>query len=33
MGRERRGGRREIINDMKPRLHGGKVSQKTKAGR
>jgi hypothetical protein len=32
MGGERRGGRREIKNDLKQWLRGGKVGQKTKAG-
>jgi hypothetical protein len=31
MGREGRGGRREITNDTKQPLRGGKVGQKTKA--
>jgi hypothetical protein len=32
MGRQRRDGRREITNNMKPRFRGGKVGEKTKAG-
>jgi hypothetical protein len=31
MGRERRGGRRDITNNTKQRLRGGKVGQKTEA--